>query len=251
MSDRLRAALERAVAGLALLACSPLLAIAAACIAIESGFPVLFRQRRVGQGGTTFLLVKLRSMHTGCDGTAITAAGDPRVTVVGAFLRKYKIDELPQLWNILAGDMQFIGPRPEVPPMVDENDPAWRAILSRKPGITDVSTLVYRNEERVLEQYADPDRAYREIVLPDKLKLSARYLETRTLLSDCKLLALSAWYSFFPAGFDAAHILSALGQHDRGRLVFESEREGRADERSRIHSIPPPVDRSVGNRRRS
>jgi len=207
MNGRVRSALERAAAGLALLVCSPLLAAAGACSAIESGFPVLFRQRRVGKGGRTFTLVKLRSMRTGRGGSSITAAGDPRVTAVGAFLRKYKIDELPQLWNILAGDMQFVGPRPEVPSMVDADDPAWRAVLSEKPGLTDVSTLVYRHEERVLERYADLDRAYREIVLPDKLRLSARYLETRSLLSDCKLLALSAWYSFFPAGFDPDRIL--------------------------------------------
>jgi len=203
----LRAVLERLAAAGALLLCVPVLVAAGACIVVESGFPVLFRQRRVGRRGRPFTLLKLRSMLDSDRKSSITKSSDPRITRVGGFLRKYKIDELPQLWNILAGDMQFVGPRPEVPSMVDFTDPAWRIVLSERPGLTDLSTLAYRNEEGVLEAYPDTDRAYREIVLPEKLRLSARYLETRTVWSDCKLLALSAWYSFFPAGFDPDRIL--------------------------------------------
>jgi lipopolysaccharide/colanic/teichoic acid biosynthesis glycosyltransferase len=206
MRNRTIETLERLSAGLGLLLCLPLLFVAGVCLAIESGLPVLFRQERVGKGGSPFVLFKLRSMRAG-GGNHVTAAGDPRITAVGAFLRKYKIDELPQLWNVFAGEMRFIGPRPEVPSMVDLSDPAWRAILCEKPGLTGISTLVYRNEEKTLEKYSDPDRAYREIVLPHKLELSARYLEIRTPLSDIKLFVLSAWYSFFPAKFDSDRML--------------------------------------------
>jgi lipopolysaccharide/colanic/teichoic acid biosynthesis glycosyltransferase len=217
MKTRVFDMLERLAAGLALLLLLPLLLVAAACVAAESGLPVLFRQQRVGKDGSTFMVVKLRSMRAGSAGNSVTAAGDPRITAVGAFLRRYKIDELPQLWNIFTGDMKFIGLRPEVPSMVDFDDPAWRAVLSRRPGLTGISTLVYRNEEKTLEKYPDPDRAYREIVLPHKLRLSAKYLENRTPISDCKLFVLSAWYSFFPAKFDAVRILRAFVPEDAGQ----------------------------------
>jgi lipopolysaccharide/colanic/teichoic acid biosynthesis glycosyltransferase len=212
-----RGMLERLTAGGALLLCLPAFVVAGACIAAESGFPVLFRQRRVGRLGTTFTLLKLRSMRDSNCKSSITRSGDPRVTRVGKFLRRYKIDELPQLWNIVAGDMQFVGPRPEVPSMVDFTDPTWKRVLSERPGLTDLSTLAYRDEEYVLGHYSDPERAYREIVLPEKLRLSARYLETRTVWSDCKLLALSVWYSFFPSGFEPGRLLGIFaGQQKKG-----------------------------------
>jgi lipopolysaccharide/colanic/teichoic acid biosynthesis glycosyltransferase len=168
-------ALERLLAGVALLACSPLLGAAALAIVLESGFPVFFRQDRVGWRGRIFRLIKLRSMHNTREGMMITAAGDMRVTRVGAVLRKYKIDELPQLWNVPAGDMHFIGPRPELPPLVNTGDPLWRAVLSGRPGITDLATLVYRNEEDLLAQCEAPEFAYRHHILPRKLALSVQY----------------------------------------------------------------------------
>ena len=197
---------ERLLAGVVLFACSPVLGAAALAIALESGFPVLFRQDRVGKHGKIFRLIKLRSMHHTRKGALITAAGDTRVTRVGVLLRKYKIDELPQLWNIFAGDMHFIGPRPELPPLVNTSDPQWQAILSDKPGITDLATLVYRNEEDLLAQRENPEFAYRYDILPRKLALSVQYRRTRNVWSDLKLLALTIRYSFFPHGFEAGTV---------------------------------------------
>jgi lipopolysaccharide/colanic/teichoic acid biosynthesis glycosyltransferase len=197
---------ERVLAGAALVACSPVLAVIALAILAESGRPILFRQTRVGRHGHPFTLLKFRSMRCGMEGSPITAGADPRVTPVGAMLRRYKLDELPQLWNIFAGDMQFIGPRPELPSFVDPGEALWREVLTERPGLTDFSTLVYRDEEGVLSRYADPDRAYRERVLPHKLRLSAFYIGRRSAWTDLKLLLLTARYSFFPAGFDAERI---------------------------------------------
>jgi len=189
---------------------SPILAIAATCIALESGFPIVFRQVRVGRHGRPFHLLKLRSMRPSRAGCRITAGGDPRVTRVGRILRKYKLDELPQLWNIVRGEMSFIGPRPELPAFVDMQNPTWIQILRSKPGITDLSTLVYRDEESVLAGHEDTERVYREQVLPAKLALSTQYLRRRCFRTDCKLLLLTAKYSFLPAGFDPDRILRSL-----------------------------------------
>jgi lipopolysaccharide/colanic/teichoic acid biosynthesis glycosyltransferase len=197
-----RSPLERIAAALGLLACSPVLVIASACTLIDSGWPVLFCQTRVGRYGTLFKLLKFRSMRNDVPGACITKRGDGRITRVGAFLRRYKIDELPQLWNILLGQMQFVGPRPELPSLVDPEDPVWRAVLSHKPGLTDLATLLYRNEEEILSAYSDSDRAYQEDVLPKKLLLSAYYQQGRGLATDLKLLLLTARFSFFPAAFD-------------------------------------------------
>ena len=202
--------MERLVAAVALAVCFPLLLGAAFCTIVESGWPVLFRQTRVGYKRKPFTLYKLRSMHAGSGGAGITARGDPRVTRVGAFLRKYKLDELPQLWNVVAGHMRLIGPRPELPAYVNPYDRLWRVVLSERPGLTDLSSLVYRNEEELLAQSGDPDRTYREEILPRKLALSAHYLETRDFVSDCRLLLLTARYSFLPAGFDPNRILAAF-----------------------------------------
>jgi lipopolysaccharide/colanic/teichoic acid biosynthesis glycosyltransferase len=201
---------ERLVAVVGLAVSSPLLLAAAFCTIVESGWPVLFRQTRVGCNLKPFTLYKLRSMYAGSKGAGITSRGDPRVTRVGAFLRKYKLDELPQLWNVVAGHMRLIGPRPELPSYVNPYDRLWRVVLSERPGLTDLSSLVYRNEEEILAQSGDPDRTYREEILPRKLVLSAHYLETRDFVSDCKLLFLTARYSFRPVGFDSNRILAAF-----------------------------------------
>jgi len=212
---RIQPALERIAAAAALVACSPILIIAGVCIVAESGWPVFFRQVRVGRNGRDFQLYKLRSMLVGKVGARITAGGDARVTRVGAFLRKYKFDELPQFWNIVRGDMQFIGPRPELPSLVNPEDSLWKAVLSEKPGLTDLSTLVHRNEEEILSGYSDPEWAYRAEILPLKLSLSARYLAKRDLSSDFKLLLLTARYSFFPSGFDAKRVLHSFAEDDQ------------------------------------
>jgi lipopolysaccharide/colanic/teichoic acid biosynthesis glycosyltransferase len=193
-----------ALAGLVLL--SPVLVAIALAIVIENGRPVLFRQRRVGRYGEPFELVKFRSMRVGLSGTRITAGQDRRVTRVGSVLRRYKLDELPQLWNVLKGEMSLIGPRPEVPAFVDPRDARWRELLEVRPGIADLASLVYRNEEELLGGAADPERRYRDVIQPAKMALSLHYIRIRSLWQDMRLLAVTLRYSFVPAGFDPRRI---------------------------------------------
>jgi lipopolysaccharide/colanic/teichoic acid biosynthesis glycosyltransferase len=181
----------RAIAGLTLIAISPLLAVCAVAIWLEDRGPVFFRQRRIGRNGEPFLLLKLRTMRSSTRGGSITAGGDSRITAVGKLLRDYKVDELPQLWNVFRGDMTLVGPRPEVPEYVDLSDPRWRIVLSVPPGITDLASLIYRHEERLLAAHSDVDRFYREWLLPRKLDLSAHYVRTRSFITDTRLIALT------------------------------------------------------------
>ena len=164
-----------ALAGLALL--SPVLATLALWILLCDGAPVLFSQMRVGRLGKHFRIWKFRTMRPGAAGGSITAAGDTRITAAGAVLRKFKLDELPQLFNVLRGDMSLVGPRPEMPEYVDRESPMWQAVLQVPPGITDLATLVYRDEEALLSAHSDTDRFYREAVLPAKLRLNLAYLQ--------------------------------------------------------------------------
>ena len=171
-----------------LLLVSPLLAAAALAVKLSSPGPILFRQRRVGRHGRPFVLLKFRSMRQG-DGLAITAAGDQRITPAGRWLRKSKVDELPELWNVLLGEMSFVGPRPEVPRYVDLDDPLWRRVLTVAPGLTDPVTLELRNEEALLATVdGDADAFYRHVLLPYKLAGNARYLARRTAATDLALI---------------------------------------------------------------
>ncbi len=201
---------DRILAGLGLLVAAPVLLLIAAAIWLEDGRPVLFRQVRVGRFGTRFELFKFRSMRWSQSGKSLTAEGDGRVTRLGRILRKYKLDELPQLWNVIRGEMNLIGPRPEVPQFVAISDPAWSVVLQVKPGLTDLATLAYRNEEQILAGYADIDRGYREVVLPAKLALNREYLMKRSVWSDIKLLALTIRYSFVPTDFTTQQIKQAV-----------------------------------------
>ena len=213
--QRFRAACGRfvdlacAFTGLALLA--PLFAAIALLILWNDGPPVLFSQTRVGRNGRLFSIWKFRTMRTGVRGRAITARGDDRVTGVGACLRQFKIYELPQLLNVLKGDMSLIGPRPEVPEYVQCDDPRWLAVLQVKPGITDLATLLHRNEEQILGASTDPNTFYRDNVLPAKLHLNLAYLRSRSLGRDLKLIFLSIRYSLFPERFDADHVRKIFG----------------------------------------
>jgi lipopolysaccharide/colanic/teichoic acid biosynthesis glycosyltransferase len=197
-----------ALAALILLA--PLLAIVTLLILISDGLPILFRQTRIGKNGEPFLILKFRTMRTGCGGSAITASGDRRVTRTGAWLRGLKIDELPQLINVLRGDMSLIGPRPEVPEYVEFADDRWRKVLEVRPGITDLASLAFRNEEAILGPAADPDAYYRSVILPEKLRLNLQYQRSRSLPRDLKLLCMTARYSFWPQGFDRDRIIRSF-----------------------------------------
>lgn len=175
------------LAGLALL--SPLFALVALWIKLDSPGPVFYRAERIGQGGLPFRLYKFRSMVVNADrqGPAITATGDARVTRVGRLLRRTKLDELPQLINVLWGDMSLVGPRPEDPRYVALYRPEQRRVLATRPGITSAASLAYRHEEQLLSG-EDWESIYQTKVLPDKLAIDLAYLEQRTLGSDLKLI---------------------------------------------------------------
>jgi lipopolysaccharide/colanic/teichoic acid biosynthesis glycosyltransferase len=193
---------ECIAAAVGLTLCLPLLLIAAFAIVLTDGFPILFRQRRMGRGAHEFTIFKLRTMGANSRGLAITASNDTRVTPVGRILRKLKIDELPQLWNVVKGDMSLIGPRPEVPEYVDTSSPAWSQVLALRPGITDLTALVLRDEERLLSAQESPQEWYQNCLLPAKLKLSLDYSRTRTPARDLVLLFLTVRYSFLPVPVD-------------------------------------------------
>lgn len=163
----------------------PVIVLAAAAVATTSGFPVFFRQLRVGRKGDLFTLVKLRTMRISCGGPEVTARGDSRVTRVGRWLRRSKVDELPELWNVLRGDMSFVGPRPEVPSYVNLEDPAWRHVLLVRPGLTDPVTIRLRDEESVIAAAGgDREHFYRETLQPQKLAGYRSYLRRRSWRSD-------------------------------------------------------------------
>lgn len=179
-----------AVLGLAALAAfSPLLVAAGLAVKLTSRGPMLFRQERVGRAGVPFTLFKLRTMRQGSPGPGITARGDARVTRVGRVLRRSKVDELPELWNLVRGDIALVGPRPELLEYVDLNERAWRHVLRFRPGITDPITLRLRNEEELLEAVtADRDSFYRSALLPYKLQGNLDYLRRRTWRSDVRVI---------------------------------------------------------------
>jgi lipopolysaccharide/colanic/teichoic acid biosynthesis glycosyltransferase len=190
-----------AAAGLLLLA--PILAGFALAIVCDDGLPALFSQIRVGRNGRPFRIWKFRTMRRDSCGSNITASGDVRVTRSGAILRRCKLDELPQLFNVLMGDMSLVGPRPEVVEHVQLEAPVWQAVLQVRPGMTDLASLQFRNEEELLGAADDPNAFYRETVLPAKLLLNLAYLRSRSFWLDLKLIALSIWYSLLPERFDA------------------------------------------------
>lgn len=182
-------AVDVVVAALGLVVTSPLLLALAIAVRATSPGPALHRAVRVGRGGAPFTLYKFRSMHLGAStsGPAVTAGGDSRITRVGGFMRATKLDELPQLLNVLRGDMSIVGPRPEDARYVEWYAPAQREILSWRPGITSPASIAYRDEERVLAGATDLDAAYREIMAA-KIALDLEYFPNASLLGDARLV---------------------------------------------------------------
>lgn len=182
----LRRAFDQTAAALGLVALSPLLLVVAVAIATGSPGPVFFRQERIGRHGVPFRIFKFRTMRVDAEavGGQLTVEGDPRITRVGRFLRASKLDELPQLINVVRGEMSLVGPRPEVPRYVALYDDDQRRVLDVRPGITDPASIRYRDENAVLARADDPEAAYVEVVMPHKLELNLAYLERRTLASD-------------------------------------------------------------------
>jgi lipopolysaccharide/colanic/teichoic acid biosynthesis glycosyltransferase len=181
---------EVPLAGLGLLLLSPFLLIAALAVMATSPGGAFFRQIRVGKDGRSFGLYKLRSMRVGGDGPLLTSSNDDRVTPVGRWLRRTKIDEIPQLWNVVIGDMALVGPRPEVPRYADLADPRWRRVLEVRPGITDPLSVKLRDEEALMPGSAEErERFYLETLLPMKIAGYLEYLSRRSPASDLQVLA--------------------------------------------------------------
>lgn len=173
----------------------PLFIIVSVIVKISSPGPVIYSQERVGHNGKLFCLYKFRSMVVNADqlGTSITTGTDPRITRIGKFIRKTKIDELPQLWNVLKGDMSFVGPRPDVPEIVENYDSEMKRILDVRPGITSNATLYLRNEEDLLSLAKDSERAYMEIFIPAKVNLAMEHVNKKSALFDLGVLLQTVW----------------------------------------------------------
>ncbi|MCW3076208.1 MAG: wcfS [Bacteroidetes bacterium] len=168
----------------------PFLFIISVAIIINSGFPVFYLQQRVGEKGIDFFLYKFRTMRKGSDKKGLLTVGgkDPRITGIGYFLRKYKLDELPQLFNVLMGTMSLVGPRPEVRKYVDMYTPEQKNVLNVKPGITDYASLEYFNENELLALSADPEKTYITEIMPAKLELNKKYISDANVSTDIKII---------------------------------------------------------------
>jgi len=201
MYDTLKRCLDVVGASILLVLLSPLFAAAALAIRLSGPGPILFRQARVGRGGKPFDILKFRTMRVSqSPGPLITTAGDPRVTRVGRVLRRWKLDELPQLINVLRGEMSFVGPRPEVPCYVDMFAETYRELLAVRPGITDPASVAFRDEEALLGRSSNAEELYVHEILPRKLELSQAYVRQRSLGLDLRLMARTVAAIF---GWDA------------------------------------------------
>ncbi len=186
---RLKDFFDRVVSLGGLLLFFPILIIIAALIQIKMpGGQVIFKQKRVGKDGRLFTMYKFRSMTVSHGGSSVSVAGESRITPLGEKLRKYKLDELPELWNVLVGDMSFVGPRPDVPGYADKLKGVERNILRLKPGITGPASLKYKNEEELLATVDDPIRYNNEVIYPDKVKINLDYLHNRTFWGDIRII---------------------------------------------------------------
>jgi lipopolysaccharide/colanic/teichoic acid biosynthesis glycosyltransferase len=193
-SDIAKRSFDVGLATVGLVLVSPVLATVAIAIKTGSKGPVFYRGTRVGMNGKPFSMLKFRTMVTDADkiGGSSTPEDDPRVTSIGKKLRRYKLDELPQLWNVLKGEMSFVGPRPQVQWAVDLYTPEERAILGVRPGITDEASLKFSNEAEILKGSADPDKAYIELIHPEKMRLSLEYVRTRSFSQDLSIIGRTA-----------------------------------------------------------
>ncbi len=188
---------DRAASLLGLLVLWPVLIIIALLIKVKMpGGPVIFKQRRVGRNGKLFTMYKFRSMTVSHSGSSISVAGESRITPLGSTLRKYKLDELPELWNVLKGDMSFVGPRPDVPGYADKLQGEDRLILRLRPGITGPASLKYANEEEILSLVPDPVKYNNEIIFPDKVRINLNYYYNHTFLGDIRLIFQTIFRSY-------------------------------------------------------
>ncbi|MCY1634881.1 sugar transferase [Marinifilum sp. D737] len=159
--------------------------------------PALFKQKRVGRGGKLFTMVKFRTMTISHSGSSVSVAGEARITPIGSFLRKYKLDELPELWNVLKGEMSLVGPRPDVPGYADKLQGEDRKVLKLRPGITGPASLKYSNEEEILASVDDPQKYNDEVIFPDKVKINLDYYYNHSLWGDIKII----WNTVFRTNY--------------------------------------------------
>lgn len=180
---------DRVMALIGLLALWPVLLVVAVLIKVKmpSG-PIIFKQRRVGLNGKPFTMYKFRSMTVGHGGSSVSVAGESRITPLGHVLRKYKLDELPELWNVLIGDMSFVGPRPDVPGYADQLKGQDRDVLKLRPGITGPASLKYRDEEEMLAKVEDPQKYNDEVIFPDKVRINLYYLHHYSFIKDIEMI---------------------------------------------------------------
>lgn len=186
----IKRAFDIAASSSGLLAFGPLMVGVSALIKLTSDGPVLFRQERMGRGFRSFKIMKFRTMISDAEkqGPQITAGRDPRITPIGHVLRKSKLDELPQLINVLRGDMSFVGPRPEIPKYVEMFRKDYEELLKVRPGITDLASLKYRHESELLGRSENPEQTYTQQILPDKIELAKEYIERSSLLFDLSVI---------------------------------------------------------------
>lgn len=186
---RVKYMFDRVMALIGLLMLWPVLLVTALLIRLKMpGGPVIFRQKRVGRGGRPFTIYKFRTMVPSHGGSSVSVAGENRITPLGAKLRRYKIDELPELWNVLVGDMSFVGPRPDVPGYADKLTGRDRDVLRLRPGITGPASMKYRDEEELLAKVPDPQKYNDKVIFPDKVRLNLWYLDHYSFATDLKMI---------------------------------------------------------------
>lgn len=180
---------DRLMSLIGLLVLWPVLLVVAVLIKLKMpGGPVIFKQKRVGRNGKLFTMYKFRSMTVGHGGSSVSVSGESRITPLGAKLRHYKLDELPELWNVLIGDMSFVGPRPDVPGYADQLKGKDREVLKLRPGITGPASLKYRDEEDLLATKEDPQRYNDEVIFPDKVRINLYYLHHYSFIKDIEMI---------------------------------------------------------------
>ena len=188
------------VASVILVCTLPVIALMAIVLLAVQGSPIIYRQQRVGRYGKSFCLYKFRSMsNRPVESARFLNSVSPPVTPMGKLIRAHKLDEWPQLWNVIMGDMSLVGPRPETPEWVDLDSETWRKLLTVRPGITDTASIKYRHEEQLLKAQSNPREFYRTRVLPDKQRLGQRYVETLSFESDCRIIVRTL-LSVLPGG---------------------------------------------------
>ncbi len=214
-----------------LLLLQPLFVVIAIMIKVDSTGPVFFRQGRVGKNFRRFMIYKFRTMVLDAEnkGLHITSGGDNRITRVGRILRRFKIDELPQLYNVLKGDMSLVGPRPEVIRYVEWYKEDYERILSVRPGITDISSMTFRNEESILQGSDDPERYYVHVLLPEKMRLAREYIQKVSFFYDVRLIFKTLYKIVFQLKVPEKQALS-LQDH-------ASNRKGKAVHKERTPTI--------------